>query len=367
MGRRRTTGNARRAGAVGIVAVLASGLIGCTAGSDVGTGDADADGYLLVVEQTPRQQELTLASLRLLDEHPLLLMTHHGPAPRPAVEEADPAEARPGRPAMVTGADGYACTVFLAAGDPARPIVGRNFDWDHHPALVLLADPPDAYASISIVDISYLGYDLAGAAALATADADPADRRDLLRAVTLPFDGMNEHGLVVGMAALDGVRADVRPDRPTVGSIGIMRLLLDRARTVDEAVALVERYNIDFTGGPSLHYFVADAAGDSAVIEFVDGTTRVLRRSGPWQLMVNFQLADSTAAQREADWRYRTGSAELTSTGGRLDWHESLALLRKLRQGHTQWSVTYEPAVGEVHVTTGQRYERIHSFRVPGR
>ena len=39
--------------------------------------------------------------------------------------------------------------------------MGRNFDWGLHSALVLFTDPPvpGAYASVSMVDISYLGYD----------------------------------------------------------------------------------------------------------------------------------------------------------------------------------------------------------------
>jgi hypothetical protein len=347
-------------------ALLTGAVLGCAPDRPDPSAPSDGDMAYLVVEQTPEQQRRSLDSLRLLDDHPLLIMTHHGPAPRLAGVTPRPGSAASGRPVPATTA-GYACTVFVASGDASHPTVGRNFDWDHHAALVLLADPPDGYASVSIVDISYLGYDLSEAAALVAPDADPERRRNLLRAVALPFDGMNEHGLVVGMASLNGARPDIRPDRPTVGSIGIMRLLLDQARTVPEAVAILQRYNIDFTGGPPLHYFVADAAGDSAVIEFVDGTTRVLPREKSWQLMVNFQLADATAEERAADWRYRTGSSRLEAAHGRLDWQESLALLRDLRQGHTQWSAVYEPRTGAVHVTTGQRYDRVHHLRVPGR
>lgn len=373
---RQSTRTSRRTVSRWVIALLVGATVGCapTVGQ-VRTADgptAGEDGNHLIVEQTPEQQERTLASLRLLDDDPLLLMTHYGKAPY--VDESSPSAVagpqhpnQPGPAARPNRAADYACTVFIAAGDPTRPVVGRNFDWDPHPALVLLADPPDGYASISVVDISYLGYDHEDALALTGTDADPNRRRDLLRAVTLPFDGMNEHGLVVGMAALDNARADVQPERPVVGSVGIMRLLLDRTRTVDEAVALLDRYTIDFTGGPPLHYFVADANGDSAVVEFVDGTTRVLRREQSWQLMVNFQLADATDEQRTADWRYRDGSARLAAADGRLDWAQSMTLLSELRQGHTQWSVAYEPTTGAAHLSTGQRFDRVHHLRVPGR
>ncbi|HEY6746978.1 MAG TPA: hypothetical protein VI357_14805, partial [Mycobacteriales bacterium] len=73
-------------------------------------------------------EQRTLASLKVLDRgHPLYEMTYAGalPALLPAAGAPDPA--------ATTGPSGlrkpFGCTVFLA-GDPARPVVGRNFDWD---------------------------------------------------------------------------------------------------------------------------------------------------------------------------------------------------------------------------------------------
>ncbi|MEU4445438.1 linear amide C-N hydrolase [Actinosynnema sp. NPDC050801] len=211
----------------------------------------------LVVTPTEAETARSLATLRKLDDHPLYSMTYYGPAPRIDGSVAD----RPGPADRVP----FGCTLFVAAGTPGSPLVGRNFDWDHSPALVLHANPSDAYRSVSPADLSYLGV---------TADV-PAAGATLTKAVTLPFDGMNEHGLVIGMAALDHARGELRPGRPAVGSVGVMRLVLDRARTVDEAVALLDGHNIDFDGGPGLHYLVADATGASAVVEFLNGGLRV--------------------------------------------------------------------------------------------
>ena len=35
-------------------------------------------------------------------------------------------------------------------------VYGRNFDWQYSPALLLFTNPPDGYASVSMVDIEYL-------------------------------------------------------------------------------------------------------------------------------------------------------------------------------------------------------------------
>lgn len=330
-------------------------LAGCHGATPVPPAEA-LTFHTLTYSPSVDVSDRALASLRRLDDHPLFEMTYEGPAPKLA-----PAGAKPKVIALAPGRDAFACTVFLAAGDAARPVLGRNFDWDHNPALVLVSRPPDAHDSVSLVDLSYLGFDHARLAKL----DDPAAKRDLLLAPTLPFDGVNEHGLAVGMAQVEG-QAQVRPGAPVVGSLAVIRLALDTARTVDEVVRLFERHTLDWSGAPSMHYLVADASGDSAVIEFATGTMTVTRGDRRWQLMTNFNLSTSDAAQREADWRYAAGSAELTKAGGRLDPGGAMSLLRTLRQGHTQWSVVYDLKAGAAAVATGQRYDRIYHTALRG-
>ncbi|GAA4694285.1 carcinine hydrolase/isopenicillin-N N-acyltransferase family protein [Phytohabitans rumicis] len=331
---------------------LAAGLLalaGCQGAAPAPRTDA-LTFHTLTYRPNADQADRALDSLRRLDDHPLYQLTYDGPAPRLA-----PADATPQVIAMPAGRRAFACTVFLAGGDPGHPVLGRNFDWDYNPALVLVSRPPDAYDSISLVDLSYLGFDHARLAKL----DDPTWRRDLLLAPTLPFDGMNEHGLAIGMAQVDG-QAEVRPGAPTVGSLAIIRLALDTTKTVDEAVRLFQTYTLDWSGAPSLHYLIADATGASAVIEFATGTMTVTRGDGRWQLMTNFNLSTSDPATRQADWRYRTGSAELTAAHGKLDPGGAMDLLRTLRQGHTQWSVVYDLRAGTAAIATAQRYDKIH-------
>lgn len=247
----------------------------------------------------------------------------------------------------------FGCSLFLAAGDPSKPVFARNFDWDPHPALLLHTDPPDGYASISIVDISYLGV------------TDAMSRpKELLRAPLLPFDGMNEKGLAIGMAADEAGRASAEAGKPSVGSIRIMRLILDHASTVDEALPWFEKYNLDFTGGPPLHYLISDAAGRSAVVEFVDGQRRVERSTGPWQALTNFPLIQANTATRLADHRYAVASGELSKVNGAMPWQGALGVLRAVAQPHTQWSVIYELRTGDVHVVTRKRWDRLHTFKL---
>lgn len=341
IGMRRGRGGRRAtAGAVLMSAVLA---LGACAGGETSAPEATPSATASaspVLRQTRAEIDRTIASLRQVDDHPLYEMTYHGGYDREGeVPEAD----------LARRDDAWACSLFYAGGASGDAgLFGRNFDWDANPALFVRADPPDGYASISLVDAYYaLGGD-------APPDlADPVARRRLAHAVLIPFDGMNEKGLVVGMAQMpDGGTPPRRPDVPVVNSARIMRILLDRAATVDEAIDLFRRYDIDFTGGPQLHYLVADAAGRSAVLEFAGGRLNVLRDE---RLLTNFTLTG--AADRLADARYRA-LTEAKVTGV----ESAFATLRRVAQRHTRWSVVYDQKAATARVVTSRRWDRVHVF-----
>ncbi|MGS2615070.1 linear amide C-N hydrolase [Micromonospora sp. LZ34] len=307
---------------------LALAVTACSA-ADPEPGAPGATGTPIASRQDPGQVEQTLASLRRVDDLPLYEMTYVGAYDPTVATDASPTT----KP--------FGCSLFVAAGDPGRPLFARNFDWDANPAMVLRTDPPDGYASISVVDMSYLGV-----------GADPTNDRRLLNAPLLPFDGMNERGLAVGLAADDAARADRDPGKPTVGSVRILRLVLDQAATVDEAVAVFNRYNVDFDGGPPLHYLIADATGASLVVEFTDGRMRVERGSGGWQALTNVPVAGVPEQRRREDHRYGVIAEALSRSGGVADAPAAFQILADVRQAHTRWSVTYGLRSGEVRLTT---------------
>ena len=146
---------------------------------------------------------------------------------------------------------------------------GRNFDWDYSPALLLFTQPQDGYASVSMVDIAYLGFGDTRAHGLT--ELPLKERSALLDAPYLPFDGMNEHGLAIGMAAVSSGEMKSNPSKETIGSLMVIRNMLDYARNVDEAIAILGSYNIDFEGGPAIHYLIADPSGRAALVEFYQG------------------------------------------------------------------------------------------------
>jgi hypothetical protein len=61
-----------------------------------------------------------------------------------------------------------------------------------------------------MVDISYLGYGVE--------EPSGAEREGLLDAPYFPFDGLNEHGLAIGIMAVSDADGGEDPDKVTIGS-----------------------------------------------------------------------------------------------------------------------------------------------------
>jgi hypothetical protein len=294
----------------------------------------------------------TLSSLEQVDDYPLYTMRHYGAYGQAASHQLNGPTSLPG----------WACSLFATLGDARHVLYGRNFDWEYSPALLLFTDPPDGYASVSMVDVAYLGF--GGASAEGLTDLPLDARRALLNAPFLPFDGMNERGLAVGMAAVPGSQTPYDPGRETLGSLGIIREMLDHARDVDQAVALMRSYNISMLGGPPLHYLIADASGRAALVEFYEGEMLVIPNGTPWHLATNFLRAAAGASAEGRCWRYDRIARRLKEADGRLTPQEAMDLLAEASQPITQWSVVYDVDGGAIHVALGREYEDVHTFHL---
>ena len=293
----------------------------------------------------------TLKSLEKLDDHPFYVMHYAGNYEYPQfgstwLEEMD-----------------FACSLFATLGEGGDNFFGRNFDWSLSPALLLFTDPLDGYASVSTVDLEFLGIRPEDSRNLT--DLPLKERTDLLGAPFMPFDGMNEFGLTVGMAAVPGdyhEHAPNDPSKPTIGSIGIIRQILDHARDVDEAVAIFKYYNIDFRGGPLIHYLIADPGGKAVLVELYQGEMYLLPNEESWHMATNHFRCIT-----EGDGgctRYYTLSEQLTEVNGQLDAESAMKLLSEVKQDMTQWSVVYDMTGGAINVALGGEYDTIYNFRL---
>ena len=167
------------------------------------------------------------------------------------------------------------CTSFQARNaDGDGFLYGRNYDYFKNPTLVTHSRPKHGYASLAVTDMSHVGY------GLEKLPTTLLKKVNALAAIYAPVDGINEKGVCMSIMALPKQASQQDTPKPDVGTTAIIRLVLDRCATVQEALDLIATVDVrhDATVGSGYHYMIADAAGDCAVVEF--------DREDGWKTMV---------------------------------------------------------------------------------
>lgn len=107
---------------------------------------------------------------------------------------------------------------------------------------------------------------------------------------TATSDGMNEKGLSANLLYLDHTKYETRDDRPALSNLLWAQWVLDNFATVNDALAGMKKVQLVSTSVADrewpLHLSIADATGDSAIIEFVDGQL-VVHHGKQYTVMTN--------------------------------------------------------------------------------
>ncbi len=300
---------------------------------------------------------LTFASLKKIDAYPFYTMTYYGDygfsnyiTPRNKNYSIVAKKS-------AFNSDRWSCTCFAAMGEKDSMIFGRNFDWYDHIPLFLYTDPPDGFASVSMVDLDYLGFSRNN-----LPDQGQNNQR-LLDTPWLPFDGMNEMGVAIGIMAIDHAEPPYDPKKKTIGEIEVLRLVLDYAKSTEHAVELIQKYNVRMEI-PPIHYLIADSNGNSAIIELVGGKMIVMRNTEPWQVSANFIIYGSDAPANVSCWRYNKAYSNLKEADGKLSSVSAMNLLESVSQSSTLWSMVYQMKSGKIEVAVGKEFDDIETFQL---
>lgn len=178
-----------------------------------------------------------------------------------------------------------ACSSFTASTADGDRLFARNYDFDKTNTCVVFTDAGNGrHATVSTVDLQFLGIDQ---------EKDVSGLMDKVTCLAAPFaplDGMNDAGVSCGIYMTyqgkngEVVPTDVDTDKPDLTSTTMLRLILDYADSVEEAVSLIQAYDLHDSAHTSYHYMIADSTGKSAILEWTagkygtdtDGTARTL-------------------------------------------------------------------------------------------
>jgi hypothetical protein len=295
----------------------------------------------------------TLLSFRENGQVPLYTMTYHGPYYylAPAIPSTDANLRKYGDEDGSGFLEHQACTIFSATGGDHK-IYGRNRDlpWDHT-ALLLFTHPKNGYASVSMVDLDQLGV-YPGRFSLWR-------RLLLLAAPLVPTEGMNEHGLTVSKADVSPDDPPYDPSKETLMFRTAMRLVLDQAKTTQEAIDLLALYNISFAGGGG-HLLIADPSGDSAILEYFDDQVVVIRNPDPWQVITNFEVGNPANQDQEPNCqRYNLVEDALNHSAGVLNIEGGMDLLSQASVNGTLWSISFDMTTQEMDIVLNRQFENV--------
>lgn len=178
----------------------------------------------------------------------------------------------------------YGCTTVCVKDKKGAVYFGRNFDWAKGRAMIVHTVPKNGYESLSTCCLDFLGFgdDY-------QPDGSMPERIQTLAAIYVPVDGMNEAGLVIAdLMAGDNEETHQKTDKPDLTTTTAIRLLLDRAANVDEAIELLKQYDMNSSIGAAHHFAIADKSGKSVVVEYVNGEMLVAETN----VVTNHYLAD---------------------------------------------------------------------------
>ena len=270
-------------------------------------------------------------------------------------------------------------------------LMGRNFDFNHKdqnsnripiPVIAVHTAPAGGKKSVSFVDGQFVDY---------KSGFYTDGESDLSMLMALPYlllDGINEDGFAVSVLKLDGNPTQQQETgKKKIFTTVAMRMLLDKAGTVQEALTLLDNYNMCTDNVPaSYHFFMADAKGDYAIVEYTNpnldenpNKMEILTGNDTLRCVTNFYVAPSMGetahgmkySSHGMD-RYKILRQGLLEKNYLLTSDEGMNLLKKAAQGpeselttgFTQWSEMYNLTKRRVTMSILREWDKTFSFEV---
>lgn len=334
-----------------------------------------------------RNEIATVASIKKVNDYPFYTMTYQGDY---GIDEfleqggaSNDAELidfvvqhlMKGLPVTIELPD-LACSTFNAVTPEGDDIFGRNFDLTYSPSMLVRTDPDNGYASISMVNLGFLGY---GEEKLPDS---PTSSITALAAPYAPLDGVNEKGLAVGVLLIDTDPTDQQTNKVDITTTTAIRLMLDKCATVDEALELLGQYDMHSSANSCYHFQIADASGRTVVVEYIDDELSVLEADDAttagtpaegqtYMAATNFLLTPGDYDFGGGQDRYEIVMSGLTAADGVLSEEDAMGLLAACAQephtnsrgeeSATQWSVVYNLDDCTATIATGMDYENTYT------
>nr|WP_290462507.1 C45 family peptidase [Acutalibacter muris] len=234
----------------------------------------------------------------------------------------------------------FGCSTISVQNTEGGYLFGRNFDWEPCNTMIVQSTPESGYKSISTVNTDFItisGVDL----------SQLPYKYQALICLYAPLDGMNEKGLAVSVNMIqDSDTIGQNTGKPGLTTTTAIRLLLDKAATVDEALDLLGQYDMHASMGYMMHLAIADNTGRSVAVEWVNNEMIVVETP----VVTNFYLAEGEkngigTAQSHERYDILMGTLSGHETMNYKEVRDALDSVSKDNFGEfesTEWNVVFD-------------------------
>ena len=260
----------------------------------------------------------------------------------------------------------FGCSTIAVQSPEGDALFGRNFDWENCEAMVVESHPENGYASLSTVNMDFITQNVGGGMVGMALNLDEVKT---LAALYAPLDGMNEAGLAVSVNMIqDSAAIQQNTDKPDITTTTAIRLLLDQAGNVDEALELLGQYDLHGSMGMMIHFAIADSTGRSVAVEYVDNEMTVIETP----VLTNFYLAEGEkygigTEQSHERYDILMNQLEETPQMGMEEVRDALDSVSKDNFGEfesTEWSIVMNLSAGEARYYHRENYNQNYTFRL---
>lgn len=253
----------------------------------------------------------------------------------------------------------FGCSTIAVKNEAGEPLFGRNFDWENAEALIVYSKPDQGLASISTVNMDFIS------------TANISDETMAMAALYAPLDGMNEAGLVVSVNMIqDNATIEQQSDKADITTTTAIRLLLNQASSVEEAIDLLHRYDMHASMGMMVHFAIADARGKHVVIEYVNDEMKVIDTP----VVTNFYLSSGDkngigTAQSHKRYDILMKQLDENKTMSMEQVRDAIDSVSKDNFNEfeaTQWSVVYNQITKEIRYYHREQFDKAYIFHLQG-
>ncbi len=257
--------------------------------------------------------------------------------------------------------DAFGCSTISVENSEGGYYFGRNFDWNKCDAMMVVSHPSHGYASFSTVNVDFIRQGTGFASHFLT------DEVLAVAALYAPLDGMNEKGLCVSVNMIqdtDTISQDT--EKPDITTTTAIRLLLNKAASVDEAVELLGQYDFHASMGYMVHLAIADNTGKSVAVEYVDNEMKVIETP----ILTNFYLAEGDKngiGTSQSHTRFEILEQTLEERPA-MDSGQVLDALASVSKGNfgefesTEWSVVFDQTALTAEYYHRENYGKSYAF-----